>query len=138
MPYIKKKYRKNLNPIIKQIVEATDDFSDDEIEGVLNYILTTITNRVMKPKGGWRYYAINRTFGVLEAVKTEFARRVAGAYEDNAILVNGDIEVYDEFDMEREAIWISRCQEKYENDENQPKSHGCQSGCCRGNPSRDA
>ena len=138
MPYIKKKYRKNLNPIIKQIVEATDDFSDDEIEGVLNYILTTITNRVMKPKGGWRYYAINRTFGVLEAVKTEFARRVAGAYEDNAILVNGDIEVYDEFDMEREAIWISRCQEKYENDEKQPKSHGCQSGCCSGNPSRDA
>lgn len=112
MPYIKKKYRKNLKAVIKDIVKEMDDFDDDEIEGVLNFVLTTITNRAMKPEGGWRYYAINRTIGVLEAVKAEFIRRVAGPYEEDAVDINGDIDVYQEFDIERADACMRRWEER--------------------------
>ena len=89
-----------------------EDFDDDEIEGALNFVLTTIANRVMKPESGWRYYAINRTIGVLEAVKAEFLRRVAGPYEEDAVDINGDIDVYQEFDVERADACMRRWSER--------------------------
>jgi len=153
MPYIKKKYRKQLKDSIREIVNDLESFSEDEIEGVLNYVLTTITNRVMKPEGGWRYYAINRTLGVLTAVKAEYERRVAGPYETDAIDVNGDIDVYQKFDMERSETLMRRFGERRkesekairhlhdraaETEEVNKVVQKCGSGCqCKGNVSRD-
>ena len=63
-------------------------------EGDFNYVLSRLV-------GAWwrhdpRYHTIARITGVLENVKQEFYRRVAGGYEDHGIENSGDIAEYKE------------------------------------------
>lgn len=94
MPYIVKDMREKVEPAIKCLIEMAD-FTDDEIEGVMNYVITTLLNKAMKREAKWRYKWINRVVGVLECAKLEFYRRIAAEREDNAIASNGEIEVYE-------------------------------------------
>lgn len=94
MPYIAVEQRDKLKYAIEFLAAHLDSVDDEEIEGVMNYTISTLLSKRMKPESGWRYKWINRTLGVLEAVKLEFVRRVVGTYEDDCINRNGDIEAY--------------------------------------------
>ena len=97
MLYIDTQSREVIDPAIDALLKKICHFADDEVEGVLNYIITSILNRRFTLDGRWRYKKINRAIGVLECVKLEFYRRLAGPYEDSAINKNGDIQCYDQF-----------------------------------------
>jgi len=97
MPYIKQDDRQKLDHYINTLVSVIGErFDDDEKEGVLNYTITSIIEGIARKdnKTNWRYRLINRAIGVLECVKLEFYRRLAGPYEDKAIETNGDISLY--------------------------------------------
>jgi hypothetical protein len=93
MPYIKADDRlrvmKHLNPLLDELKAIPDD----EIDGVLNYVISRI---VASTLGwcGWRYRLAARAIAVFEAAKLEFYRRIAAPYEDRAIAKNGDIPEY--------------------------------------------
>ena len=95
MPYIKKEERQRLDPHIETLFHELAK-SGEDIEGNLNYTLTTLLGSIPVAFGdAWRYKHINRVIGTLECVKQEFYRRLAGPYEDKAIEKNGDIAIYD-------------------------------------------
>ena len=91
MPYIKKEQRVTVDYEIRELVYKLLEIPDKEIEGVMNYTITTLINQRMKPHTGWRYKWLNRAIGVLEGVKLELYRRIAGPYEDGACEKNGDV-----------------------------------------------
>lgn len=98
MPYInqelkRRSYKKDqpLSTSLFYIIRTIkEEYTEDEIEGVLNYCISRLINETLG-KDGWRYKKINRAIGVLECAKQEFYRRVAIPYEDKAIDKNGDI-----------------------------------------------
>lgn len=94
MPYIKAKDRKRLDKKIAKLVSKLKEFDPEELEGALNYTITSVINDAMKPVEGWRYKWINRAMGVLDCVKFEFYRRLASPYEDKAVAKNGDMPCY--------------------------------------------
>lgn len=87
MPYIKqddrKKYRKDLDRLIKTLSEQPSEV----VDGHLNYCITEILHRIY-PDG---YLHINKAIGVLECCKIEYYRRRATPYEDTKIEQNGDV-----------------------------------------------
>jgi len=95
MPYIKSEDRKLIDDEIDDLVGQLMSFNENEIEGILNYVITQIINKTMLSYGKWRYYKINRVMGILECVKQEFYRRLAGPYENKAIEKNGDLRYYE-------------------------------------------
>lgn len=100
MPYIKQELRNKIDIEIDNLTQAIVANSDeDSIEGILNYTITSLLASLPQPYNkvvpNWRYKWINRAIGVLECVKFEFYRRLAGPYEDKAIETNGDISLYD-------------------------------------------
>ncbi len=111
MPYISKEDklkfkriipRNNLNglepvntiDIISLIVSTIQETPDDKKEGYANYVISRIVTEGLKPKSGWRYFAINRALGVFSAAALEFYRRVVVKYEDECIKSNGDLDCY--------------------------------------------
>jgi hypothetical protein len=83
MPYIKQEQRIEIE---KNLAEL---FSHQYTDGQLNYIITRLLlNNI---GGNLNYAEVNKTMGVLECVKQEFYRRVAGPYEDKKIAENGDV-----------------------------------------------
>jgi hypothetical protein len=93
MPYIEEKIRPELEPGINMLADKFKEFSDDEIEGIMNYTITELINRGMK-RPEWRYKWINRVVGVLGCVLLEFYRRVGSEREDLVKEKNGDINAY--------------------------------------------
>jgi len=87
MPYIKKEERKKWETIIKEIEDKAKNIPVEEIDGELNYLITSILLRVYPPK----YFNYNRLMGLLECVKQEFYRRHISPYEDKKIKDNGDV-----------------------------------------------
>jgi hypothetical protein len=59
----------------------------EQVDGEINYIITTILKEVYP----LRYFNLNRAIGVMESCKLEFYRRVVGPYEDVKIRENGDV-----------------------------------------------
>ena len=96
MPYIKQELRDAVDDDIDVLVAKLREFDDEDIEGIMNYVMTTLLCKRFKPQESWRYKWINRAVGVLECVKLEFYSRLARIYEDGAIRKNGDISVYKE------------------------------------------
>lgn len=68
--------------------------------GDLNYLITCLCLDYWHANGS-RYAQINDIVGALECAKLEFARRLAGPYENSAIQKNGD--VYDVYPINPEA-----------------------------------
>jgi len=118
MPYIKQELREALDSYIENLsCEINPLCSEDEIEGILNYIITNLLDSVMKQdfeNEKWRYKYINRVIGVLECVKLEFYRRLAAPYEDKAIAKNGDIDIYKK-ECVRRNTYDSAGQDYWEN-----------------------
>ena len=94
MPYIDCEKRDALEQAIEVLSEQLSTVNLDDLEGVLNYTITTLLCNAAKPYGGWRYRFINRAVGVLECVKLEFYRRIASKYEEKQIENNGDLPVF--------------------------------------------
>jgi hypothetical protein len=67
---------------------------DYKRDGILNYVVSELVGRTMKPDNGWSYHYLHRAYGVFAAAGAEFYRRVVSVYEDKAIANNGDIDAY--------------------------------------------
>ena len=87
MPYIKTDKRPVYNDDIEKIVSKLKEQPLTEVDGDLNYIVTSIFKKFYSP----RYFNYNRAIGVLESIKLEFYRRVVAPYEDIKIAENGDV-----------------------------------------------
>lgn len=86
MPYISKKDRGQFEEAIQGLSKILKNQPVESQDGCVNYCVTRVLDEVF-PK---RYQHINRAMGVLECIKQEFYRRVAGPYEDEKIEENGD------------------------------------------------
>lgn len=92
MPYIDPTIRGGLDSEINNLVEAIYEMADHpDYDGVLNYVITTIVAKVMKPDDGWRYRYLTRAHSVFIMAAAEFYRRLVAPYEDLAIQKNGDV-----------------------------------------------
>ena len=58
--------------------------------GELNYMITMLIQRYIDTKSGYNYQLLNDAMGALEGAKLEMYRRVAGPYEDDKAIENGD------------------------------------------------
>jgi len=91
LPYIKKggpTGREHWDPIIDPIIEDLRKLPPEEVDGVINYIVTKMLKKIYPA----RYYHYNKAIGVLECIKQEFYRRIVAPYEDKKMLENGDVE----------------------------------------------
>lgn len=88
MPYIKQIERPAVDTLVDSLVHYVGSLEDKQQDGTLNYTITTLVNRVLKPK---RYYDFQRVMGLLECVKQEFYRAMVGPYEDIKKGENGDV-----------------------------------------------
>ena len=92
MPYIDIKDRNRLDGAVKVAVDAFAGLPMEDALGDLNYLISRIVAGVVgKPS----YRKIAMATGVLENVKQELYRRMAGPYEDKKIVENGDIPEYE-------------------------------------------
>jgi hypothetical protein len=82
MPYIEQADRKPYTDVLDQLPRITS-------VGDLNFVLTTIYLRYFNGVGG--YGRINDVIGAIESSKLEFYRRVAVPFENEKIIVNGDV-----------------------------------------------
>jgi len=83
MPYVRRNYRKMLLP---------ENFKSciPEEPGGLNFLISALMNEYIE-LNGLNYSTINEVMGAIESAKQEFYRRVAIPYEDDKIVVNGDM-----------------------------------------------
>lgn len=92
MPYIKQDKRHVLDPHINGLLNALRELESDDplnnMEGNLNYIVTTLVKRTM----GLGYRGINDAVGMLECCKLELYRKTAAPYEDQKEFENGAVE----------------------------------------------
>jgi hypothetical protein len=109
MPYINEEQRKMVDHCVNDVVLCIkttlinkDNVNTFKIEktsnqemlilcGVLNYVITRLCAKLISDVS---YPKIAMITGVLENVKQEFYRRLAGPYEDQKILQNGDVTEY--------------------------------------------
>ncbi len=87
MPYIEQKDREKWSKIIEQAVAELEKLEMKDIDGNLNYLITSILKKAYLPK----YFNYNRAIGLLECIKQEFYRRQVSSYEDIKIKENGDV-----------------------------------------------
>jgi hypothetical protein len=86
MPYINQKERKVYEQVLVDMLNLPA-----MNPGQLNYVLTIICKEYMY-KNGTHYKTINDVIGVLNCVQHEMYRRVAVPYENDMMIINGDIE----------------------------------------------
>ena len=88
MPYIKQPFRTELEGPINNVVEALSHADKERLAGEINYIFTTILNKIYDSP---RYRDFNEIVGILECVKLEHYRRRISNYEDMKAAENGDV-----------------------------------------------
>jgi hypothetical protein len=100
MPYIEQPSRKELNPLIDQLIDKIVELgkNDDQellVPGYLNYCCSRLAAGIMlKRYGGIRYKLINMMCGALHCAAYELYRRLGAAYEDRGIVKDGDVDYY--------------------------------------------
>ncbi len=94
MPYIKQEQR---DKIVKKVLKPESfepaisiDSSQIETAGDLNFTFTVLSQDYLR-RNGLNYQHINDIVGALEGCKLELYRRVAANYEDEKIILNGDV-----------------------------------------------
>ena len=93
MPYITQDRRKMLDEEIETLQATLEVIGRDANDaGDLNYTLSRLVAHQFKKEP--KYVRLCMGIGTLVCVALEFYRRMAGPYEDKAILKNGDIEEY--------------------------------------------
>ena len=96
MPYIAQEKRRQVDYLIDELrfalasMEADDELNN--MEGNVNYIITSLLMKVYGDKDTTSYSNINAAVGVLDCAKNEFYRKVAGPYEDQKEFDNGPID----------------------------------------------
>lgn len=92
MPYINVNKRDVLNPAIDDLLNGLRELESDDdsnnMEGNINYIFSTILNRVYP---GDTYRNLNDAVGVLSCCLQEYYRKVAAPLEDQKEYDNGPI-----------------------------------------------
>ena len=83
MPYLKPKQRSR-----SSLEKASD----------LNYRIHELIEIFLTSKAEIGYEEYNSVIGVLECTKQEFYRRAVATYEDEKIVENGDISLYNDKD----------------------------------------
>lgn len=91
MPYIKPDDRKHLDEAINHLGHLIDVKFSPDIDGAFNYAVSRLICICYGDMGDINYKKINAAIGVLECIKQEYYRRVAGPYEDNKKEINGDV-----------------------------------------------
>ena len=86
MPYIKPEDRKKFEEVIKELMRLISEEKEEDQDGCINYCFTRILDGIYP----LRYRHVNRAVGVIECIKQEYYRRIAGPYEDEKIKENGD------------------------------------------------
>lgn len=94
MPYITKDVRRQFKAPLEDLIAQVQAQEPAKQDGCLNYLISELVSRGIKPSSGWRYHLIHRAYGVFMAAGAEFYRRVAAPYEDKAIQSNGDTQGY--------------------------------------------
>lgn len=69
--------REHWDPLIRPIVDDLRRLPPEEVDGVVNYVITKILRKYPA-----RYYHYNKAIGVLECIKQEYYRRVVAPCED--------------------------------------------------------
>lgn len=87
MPYITREQREKYDTAVKVIVRTLRGARMDKRDGELNYVIT----KILKESYLRKYFHLNRAIGVLECVKQEFYRVVAGPYEEIKRKEQGDV-----------------------------------------------
>jgi len=94
MPYIPQEERKQLDPLIQQLVEQIVSMTGKDLstaDGRLNYTICKLLIGVLDLEKNPKYHKFNTAAGVLECVKTELYRILAAPYEEEKIAENGHI-----------------------------------------------
>jgi len=82
MPYIKQKYRFNMDQVVDSM-----EVAGVQANGDLNYILYAFCKRYVKPS----YNNYKNFCGELRQCATEIERRIIAPYEEEKIKENGDV-----------------------------------------------
>ena len=104
MPYIKNEDKPELDHSIDLLVQTIISIHkkygyDGAFAGILNYTVTTLTNKVRTQLfGKLRYWQLAIISGVFHNIADEFYRRKAIPYEDLQIKNNGDVTGYRSID----------------------------------------
>ena len=89
MPYIKQERRARYDYVISNILSFLQEMPEEDRDGELNYLISVLLKRAYKPLA---YKRINRAMGLLECIKQEYYRVVAGPYEEEKRKTQGDVE----------------------------------------------
>lgn len=109
MPYIAPKDRKKIDPMIDKlaeqiVIEAKESKYDAAFAGLLNYVCTRLTLKVIRSLfGKMRYWIIATVIGTFDNIADEFYRRVGLPYENKQMKKSGDIDLYKEYEKEIES-----------------------------------
>lgn len=94
MPYVNKVIRRQTRAPLETLIAYVREQPPETQAGTLNYLVSELVGRGVKPKTGWRYNSLHLAYGVFAAAGAEFYRRLLSPYEDRAIDNNGDITAY--------------------------------------------
>ena len=97
MPYIRPGIRHNIDPTINYLIKDCEDQIGESRAGLANYIITRTVIGLLGPEKGkkWSYFMILVAMGTFLCAGLELYRRIAGPKEDQAIILNGDLEEYE-------------------------------------------
>lgn len=100
MPYIKQEDRAKWDKLVDEVFNNLHDGNArnilpfDRVKGELNYFICRILARLLLAYGS-KYCVMQDILGLLDAVRSEYYRRIVSPYEDWKIEENGD--VFNEF-----------------------------------------
>lgn len=106
MPYISLNHRQALDPLIDKLAlkivhEAQMLEYDAAFAGLLNYTCTRLALKVVRQQfGAMRYWIIAILTGTFKNIADEFYRRIAVTYENRQIDKSGDVDLFQEYEME--------------------------------------
>ena len=106
MPYIAPQHRQELDALIDELagrlIQEADKMNyDAAFAGLLNYTCTCLALKIVQRRfGRLRYWLIALITGTFKNMADEFYRRLGVPYEDQQILLNGDVDLYAQFSEE--------------------------------------
>jgi len=96
MPYIEQRYREQLDPEIKSLIQSIQgcyltDSGFSQYAGAINYCCTRIAASLMGPVSYWKLALV---VGIFVTLIFEFVRRVVNPFEEKKRNGNGDVKEY--------------------------------------------
>lgn len=91
MPYIKRRFRDNIDIIIDDLcreIQLLSMSNHEDVDGMINYAITKFIQKTIT-REEYKEYA--KAIGILETVKLEFYRKQIAKYEDIKCCENGEV-----------------------------------------------